>query len=103
MPVIVGDCLYKDCITNFDILSRICTNMPMVCDRTPAGKIIDAFGGIRAMQRALREKHPNLIKNWSASGRIPHYREDQIRRAAAEQRVNLPEASMLELFPKAAA
>ncbi len=65
-----------------------------------ADQIITAFGGIRAMQRALREKHPNLVKNWSASGRIPHYREDQIRRAAAEGRINLPEDAMLQLFPR---
>lgn len=70
---------------------------------TAADQIITAFGGIRAMQRALREKHPNLVKNWSASGRIPHYREDQIRRAAAEGRINLPEDAMSQLFPKLAA
>lgn len=70
---------------------------------TAADQIITAFGGIRAMQRALREKHPNLVKNWSVSGRIPHYREDQIRRAAAEGGINLPNDAMLQLFPKFAA
>lgn len=74
--------------------------MPIASEETAADKIIQAFGGIRAMQRALREKHPNLVKNWSVSGRIPRYREDQIRRAAAEGRVNLPENAMSQLFPK---
>lgn len=65
-----------------------------------ADQIIKAFGGIRPAQRALGEKYPNLIKSWVDSGRIPHYREDQIRKAAAERQIQLPEDVMAKVFPK---
>ena len=65
-----------------------------------AQQIIQAFGGIRPAQRALGEKYPNLIKSWVDAGRIPHYREDQIRKAAEERHIALPEEAMAKVFPK---
>ena len=65
----------------------------------PAKEIIRAFGGLRAAQRALGEKHINLLQNWQKTGRIPHYREGQIRGAAERLNVQLPQKVMRSAFP----
>jgi hypothetical protein len=55
----------------------------------PIDQLVEAFGGIRAMQRKLGEKHASLIQGWMETGNIPHYREPQVRAAAKRHRVRV--------------
>lgn len=66
----------------------------------PVDQLVEAFGGVRAFQRKLSERHASLIQGWQETGNIPHYREAQIRAAAEKYGVRLPSKLMAELFPK---
>lgn len=62
-------------------------------------QLVEAFGGIRAMQRKLGEKHASLIQGWIETGNIPHYREAQVRAAAEKHGVRLTAKLMAAAFP----
>lgn len=66
---------------------------------TPVERLIDAFHGLRPLQRALGEKHASLIQGWKEGGRIPHYRKEQVLAAADRCGVKLPDALIAQLFP----
>jgi hypothetical protein len=66
----------------------------------PVADLIGCFGGIRPMQAALGEKYPNVIQNWQAAGRIPHYRKNQICAAIQERRIAVDAEIIARLFPE---
>ena len=47
-----------------------------------AQSLIEAFGGLSSFAQALGHKHPTTVQGWGKSGRIPHWRHDEIFRAA---------------------
>lgn len=49
-----------------------------------AKSIIEAFGGLTKMARALGHKHCTTVQGWQKSGNIPDWRRDEIFRAADE-------------------
>lgn len=53
-------------------------------------KIIQAFGGLSAMSRALGHKHVTTVHGWKVRGRIPSWRWPEIREAAEAQGIELP-------------
>ena len=78
----------------------VCTDyLYTIRPMSPVDKLIEAFGGIRAAQRALDEKHASVLQSWQKSGRIPHYREPQVRQAAEKAGVRLSAKLLAELFP----
>lgn len=66
------------------------------CFSTDAGR---KDRGLRKMLRAINEDSPALIQNWESTGRIPHYREAQIRQAVADSGVAVPPELWARLFP----
>ena len=52
-------------------------------------KIIEKFGGMSAMARALGHKHPTTIQGWRDSGRIPEWRMNEVIEAAQKQGIEL--------------
>lgn len=65
----------------------------------PIDRLIHAFGGVRAFQRKLGEKHASLIQGWQETDNVPHYREAQIRAAAKKHAIVLPAEMMAAIFP----
>jgi hypothetical protein len=74
-------------------------NLYKLAPMSAVDQLIDAFGGIRAAQRKLGEKHASTLQSWQKTGSIPHFRAHQIRGAAAEHGVRLPAKLMAALFP----
>lgn len=52
--------------------------------------LIDAFGGLSEMARALGHKHVTTVQGWKESNRIPHWRHREILEAADRHGVNIP-------------
>lgn len=52
-------------------------------------KIIELFGGLTAMSRALGHKHPTTVQGWKESNRIPSWREHEINAAAKKLKIKL--------------
>lgn len=73
--------------------------MPLMAETNPVYDLIELFKGLRPMLRAIGEKSPNLIQTWLKAGSIPHWREDQIRRAVREKRIKNADAVLLRIFP----
>lgn len=67
--------------------------------QNPVTGLIGHFGGLRKLMRAVRAESPNLVQNWEKNGRIPHYREDQIKKAAEDRNVEVPPDLWTQLFP----
>lgn len=66
----------------------------------PVAHVVRLFGGMDAMRASLRERRRDLIKEWMGRGRIPHFREHQVRAAAKAHRVKVPAELWAELFPE---
>lgn len=54
------------------------------------GQIIESFGGLAKMAKALGYRHSSTIFAWQKKARIPHWRIEAIRAAASRHGVNLP-------------
>ncbi len=65
----------------------------------PVDELVKAFGGIRAFQRKLGERHASLIQGWQDSGKVPHYRKPQILASAEQHGVELKPELIAALFP----
>lgn len=52
--------------------------------------LINAFGGLSKMARALGHKHVTTVQGWRDSGRIPHWRYHEILSAAEREGVDIP-------------
>jgi hypothetical protein len=57
---------------------------------TMTSKIIEAFGGVTALSRALGHKNATTVQGWKKSDKIPPWRHKAIVDAAAEVGVKLP-------------
>ncbi|OHC74345.1 MAG: hypothetical protein A3G18_03020 [Rhodospirillales bacterium RIFCSPLOWO2_12_FULL_58_28] len=51
--------------------------------------IIDKFGGMSAMSRAMGHKHPTTIQGWKDSGSIPYWRRGSVMAAVEEEGIIL--------------
>ena len=56
---------------------------------TQASKIIDLFGGVYPMHRALGHKHHTTVMGWQTRGVIPQVHHPQIWEAAIELGIGL--------------
>lgn len=52
--------------------------------------IIDRFGGLSAMAKALEHKHPTTVQGWKKSGKIPSWRIHEVMKAAEANNIKLP-------------
>jgi hypothetical protein len=52
--------------------------------------IIDRFGGLSAMAKALHHKHPTTVQGWKKSGKIPSWRVHEVVKAAKANNIVLP-------------
>ena len=52
--------------------------------------IINRFGGLSAMAKALDHKHPTTVQGWKKSGRIPSWRVHEVEEAAKAKNIELP-------------
>ena len=68
---------------------------------TVAARVIEKFGGINPMSRALGHKHASTVQGWSNSGRIPEWRWPEILQAARAHGVSVSEEYALALDKKA--
>ena len=59
---------------------------------TPAEKIIERFGGIAALARALGHKQPSTVQGWKERGFIPARRQALVLAAARDQYIELTPA-----------
>ena len=53
-------------------------------------QIIDAFGGVTALARALGHKNATTVQGWKSSDRIPPWRRQAIVEAACKVGIKLP-------------
>lgn len=56
-------------------------------------KIIELFGGLTAMAKALGHKHPTTVQGWKDSNRIPPWRELEIKAAAKRLKLKIEESA----------
>jgi hypothetical protein len=65
--------------------------------------IIEKFGGVVKMARAMGHKHPTTVQGWKAKG-IPSRRFEEILRVAEVNHINIkPKDFIAHLKPKAGA
>ena len=57
-------------------------------------EIIDLFGGVRPMQKALDHSHPTTVAYWFKKNHIPKWRRSEIMKAARNKRLKLTAATM---------
>lgn len=57
------------------------------------GEIINLFGGIRPLARALGHKNATTVQAWAEKGKIPTWRWHEVLKAARAKRLGLSEAS----------
>lgn len=51
--------------------------------------VVDLFGGIRPMSRALGHKNPTTVQRWRREGSIPQWRNLEILLAARKKKIKL--------------
>jgi hypothetical protein len=51
---------------------------------TQAQRVIDKFGGLSAMAKALGHKHPTTVQGWKDRGFIPSSRHREVLAAAKD-------------------
>ena len=56
---------------------------------TQAERIIERFGGITRLAKALGHRHPTTVQGWKNSGYIPARRQQAVLDAAAHEGVPL--------------
>lgn len=59
---------------------------------TPVDRIVDLFGGLTPMARALGHRHPSTVQGWKARGVIPARQQAQVLEAAKRHGVPLQPA-----------
>lgn len=60
--------------------------------KTPSEKIIEKFGGISQLAKALGHEHPTTVQGWKARGRIPAKQQDVVLKLAREKGIDLDPA-----------
>ena len=63
-----------------------------------AENIIDRFGGISALARALGHKHPTTVQGWKDRGVIPARQQAVVLKAAQREEVKLTYADFFGHF-----
>lgn len=61
-------------------------------------EIISLFGGLKKMAAALGHKNHSTIYGWVRSGKIPSWRDAELRTAAMECHVKIPHETYLSAF-----
>lgn len=56
---------------------------------TPAARIIEKFGGLTGLARALGHRHPSTVQRWKQSGLIPARHQDAVLDAARAAGIEL--------------
>ena len=51
--------------------------------------IVDEFGGMTPMSKALGHRHPTTVQGWLNSGRIPRWRRHEVKVAADREGVDI--------------
>jgi len=59
---------------------------------TSALEIINAFGGVSKLAKALGHRNVTTVDGWKRSGRIPEWRRREIVEAADRESVTLPDS-----------
>lgn len=62
----------------------------------PVKSTIDAFGGMLPCSKALGHTNHTTVQGWLKSGRIPRWRETEIKEAAERLGISLPSESSAE-------
>jgi len=62
---------------------------------TPAERIIDQFGGLSALARALGHKNPTTVQGWKERGVIPLRRWSAVKAAAAKEGIEIEDADFI--------
>lgn len=62
---------------------------PPVPAAPQAERIISKFGGLTALARALRHKHPTTVQGWKERGFIPAWQMPGVMAAAKELGIEL--------------
>jgi hypothetical protein len=56
---------------------------------TQAQRVIEKFGGLTAMAKALGHEHPTTVQGWKERGFIPAKRHQEVLDAAAALKIDL--------------
>jgi hypothetical protein len=59
---------------------------------TTTSEIINAFGGVSKLAKALGHANVTTVDGWKRKGRIPHWRRLEIVDAAKREGVELPQS-----------
>jgi hypothetical protein len=59
-------------------------------ETNPALEIINAFGGVSKLAKALGHRNVTTVDGWKRSGRIPDWRKFEICQAAELAGIGLP-------------
>lgn len=51
--------------------------------------LIEQFGGVRPLSRALGHKHPTTVQSWKEAGHVPVWRIPEIKSAAKSAGIDI--------------
>ena len=63
---------------------------------TQAERIIEKFGGLSALARALGHKHVTTVQGWNERGYIPARQQADVLKAAERENIDLTPADFFE-------
>lgn len=66
---------------------------------TAVDRVIDAFGGLTALSRALGHKNCTTVQGWKDRGSVPSRRIPEVIEAARAQEIVLTPADFFEELP----
>ena len=72
-------------------------------NKSPAERVIEKFGGVSAMARLLKHKHPTTVHGWKTRGLIPAGRMDELLDLAAANNIELTAHDFVRRRPSEAA
>ena len=61
-----------------------------MADNNPVREIVSRFGGLTKMAAALGHKGHSTIYGWVRAGKIPEWRDAELRKAQSHQGVEIP-------------
>lgn len=70
--------------------------------RTNVAAIIEKFGGLTALARALGHKHPTTVQGWKDRGLVPSHQIPLVIAAGRERGIELTPADFFAPEPAAA-
>ena len=63
---------------------------------TQAERIIERFGGLSALARAMGHKHVTTVQGWKERGYIPARQQDDVLEAAQREKIDLTPADFFQ-------